>query len=98
MGRTLQEALLSSGKVKAEDVRRLRELAERAAAADQERRYRELLISRLPWAVRQELQAWEVEHDRAVPREVLVVWSHLDEHAQVCEWAKWLAAGREVAS
>jgi hypothetical protein len=98
MGRTLREELVAKGKVKPEDAARLRALAEAAAAKDRERRFRQELLAKLPWDVRQELQAWEVARDRQVPREVLVAWSHLDERGQVREWAKWLAAAREVAS
>lgn len=95
MARTIRGELLRTARVTAADVERVEVQEAEAAAREREAAYRRQLLDRLCLKVRAELARWEREAKRAVPREVLQGWAHLDGRAQLREWALWLAAYRE---
>ena len=99
----MAHALLRSGVVTNDDVRRLEaehEAEEEAKAALAHREFLALQAeNKLDNTLRRnkngyEIKGWMRNTGKVIPMEVLERWNELDERDQSIEWSKWLAAYR----
>lgn len=100
----MASALLRSGVVTQDDVRRL-EVEEKAAQeAEIQARLNMALAILIQFNTDRvlrrnkcgsEIKEWMLDTGKIVPLEVLERWVGLSAHNQTIEWAKWLAAYRE---